>query len=81
MPKRKLNFEEALKQLETIAEQIEEGKIGLEESITQYEQGMALVKQCREILSKAEQKIQQLQERADGSLEATALEGPEEAEP
>ena len=81
MAKRKLTFEEALKQLETIAEQIEEGKIGLEESITQYEQGMALVKQCRQILSKAEQKIQQLQERADGSLEATALDRSEEAEP
>ena len=49
MAKRKLTFEEALKQLETIAEQIEQGKIGLEESITQYEHGMALVKQCRAV--------------------------------
>ena len=56
-------------QLETIAEQIEQGKIGLEESITQYEKGMALVKQCRDILTKAELKIQKLQERPDGSLE------------
>lgn len=68
MAKKKPTFEEALKQLETIAEQIEQGKIGLEESINQYERGMALVKQCRSILSKAEQKIQQLQERNDGSL-------------
>ena len=70
MAKRKLSFEEALKQLETITEQIEQGQIGLEESITQYERGMALVKQCRDILNKAEHKIQQLQERPDGSLEA-----------
>ncbi len=69
MAKKKLTFEEALKQLETIAEQIEQGKIGLEESITQYEHGMTLVKQCREILSKAEHKIEQLQQRADGTLE------------
>ena len=68
MAKKKLTFEEALKQLETIAEQIEQGKIGLEESISQYETGMGLVKQCRDILSKAEHKIQQLHERADGSL-------------
>ena len=73
MGKRKPTFEEALEQLETIAEHIEQGKIGLEESIAQYEKGMALVKQCREILSKAEQKIQQLQERADGTLETTDL--------
>ena len=68
MAKQKLTFEQALKQLETIAEQIERGQIGLEESITKYEEGMALVKQCRDILANAERKIQQLQERPDGSL-------------
>ncbi len=73
MAKRKPTFEEALAQLETIAQQIEQGEIGLEESITQYEKGMALVKQCRDILAKAERKIQQLQEREDGSLEAAPL--------
>ena len=71
MAKKKLTFEEALKQLETIAGQIERGTIGLEESIDKYEEGMALVKQCRDILSKAELKIQQLQQRADGTLETT----------
>ena len=71
MGKRKTTFEEALAQLETIAEQIEQGKIGLEESIAQYEKGMGLIRQCREILSKAEQRIQQLQEHADGTLETT----------
>ena len=78
MGKRKLTFEEALEQLETIAEQIEQGKIGLEESISKYEQGMALVKQCRQILSKAEHKIQQLQPRADGTLETTPFQRPDE---
>lgn len=71
MAKRKQTFEEALEQLETIAERIEQGKIGLEESIAQYEEGMVLIKHCREILSKAEHKIQKLQERADGTLETT----------
>lgn len=79
MGKQKLTFEEALKQLETIADQIEQGKIGLEESITKYEEGMALVKQCREILAKAEHRIQKLQERADGTLEASEFERPEQA--
>ncbi len=80
MAKKKLTFEEALKQLETIAEQIERGTIGLEESIDRYEEGMALVKQCRDILSKAELKIQQLQQRADGTLQATSYRRPKEAE-
>jgi exodeoxyribonuclease VII small subunit len=76
MAKKKLTFEEALKQLETIAEQIERGTIGLEESIDKYEEGMALVKQCRDILSKAELKIQQLQQRSDGTPHATAYKRP-----
>ncbi len=76
MPKKKLTFEEALRQLETIAEQIEQGKIGLEESITKYEEGMALVKQCQGILAKAELRIEKLHQRADGSLEARAMKKP-----
>lgn len=80
MATKKPTFEEALARLEAIAEQIEQGKIGLEESITQYEQGMALVKQCRDILSKAEHKIQKLQQRADGSLEARPFKRPKETE-
>ena len=78
--KNKLTFEEALKQLETIAEQIERGTIGLEESIDKYEEGMALVKQCRDILSKAELKIQQLQQRGDGTMVATSFKRPKDAE-
>lgn len=80
MAKKKLTFEEALKQLETIAEQIERGTIGLEESIDKYEEGMALVKQCRDILSKAELKIQQLQQRADGTLETASFKRPKVTE-
>ncbi|MBI1825960.1 MAG: exodeoxyribonuclease VII small subunit [Planctomycetes bacterium] len=68
MSKKKLSFEDALKQLETIAEQIELGQIGLEESIEKYELGMALVKQCRDILSRAELRIEQLQEGESGKL-------------
>ena len=61
MSKKPLSFEEALARLERIAEQIEKGEIGLEESITRYEEGMALVQQCREILTQAEQRIVKLQ--------------------
>ncbi len=78
MAKKKLNFEDALKQLETIAEQIESGQIGLEESISKYEEGMSLVKQCRAILSKAEHRIQQLQQGDDGRMEAKRFEHTQE---
>ena len=59
--KKKPSFEEALKQLEKIVTQVEEGKIGLEESINKYEQGMKLVQQCRAILDQAEKRIETIQ--------------------
>lgn len=79
MSKKRPAFEEALKQLETIAEQIERGEIGLEESIQKYEEGMALVRHCRDVLTRAEVKIQELQQKADGSLEPVSFVPPAEA--
>jgi len=58
--RKKPTFEESLKELEKITQQIESGEIGLEESIAKYEQGMKLVARCRTILNKAEQRIQTL---------------------
>ena len=71
-----LTFEQALAQLESIVTAIEQGQIGLEESITQYEKGTTLIRRCRSILSEAEAKIQQLQLAEDGTLTPTPLEPP-----
>lgn len=61
MSKKPPTFEEALARLECIADEIEQGKIGLEDSITRYEEGMKLIQQCREVLAQAEQRIVHLQ--------------------
>lgn len=53
-------FEQAMAQLESIVERIESGEAGLEQSIAEYEKGVALVKRCREILGKAEQRVAEL---------------------
>ncbi|GJM25694.1 MAG: hypothetical protein DHS20C16_21090 [Phycisphaerae bacterium] len=60
MSKKKLSFEEAMAQLTAIADDIEKGEIGLEESITRYEEGMKLLAQCQSILASAEQRIVKL---------------------
>lgn len=78
MAKKKLSFEESLAKLEEIAEQIEQGEIGLEESISRYEEGMNLVKHCRDVLEKAELRIQKIQEKADGNLETRNMKMPED---
>lgn len=74
-------FEEALARLEAIAEQIERGQIGLEESITRYEEGMTLVRQCRDLLTRAEHRIQQINQKADGSIEEKDFAAPSSAPP
>ena len=61
-------FEQAMAKLEAIVRDVEEGKIGLQESIKRYEQGMGLLKRCREILSEAEMKIQKLQVTPEGEI-------------
>ena len=52
------NFEAAMDRLEAIVDQMESGKMQLEELIVRYEEGMKLVKVCQERLASAEQRIQ-----------------------
>ncbi len=54
------NFEKAMEELEGIVLQMESGNFELEESIKQFERGVALTKLCQAALSEAEQKVQQL---------------------
>ena len=53
-----LNFEAAMNRLEAIVEQMESGKMMLEELIVRYEEGMKLVKVCQDRLASAEQRIE-----------------------
>ena len=56
-----------MEQLEAIVERIERGEVGLEESVKQYEQGVQLIARCREILGRAEQRVEELAKPAKGS--------------
>ena len=52
-----LTFEQALAELERIVRELENGQIGLEESLGYYEKGVTLLKRCYGQLQQAEQKI------------------------
>jgi len=56
----KLTFEQAINQLKGIVDRIEQGEIPLQDSLEQYEKGMALIKHCRDILQKAEKRIEKI---------------------
>ena len=55
-----LTFEQALAEVDRIIHDLEDGKIGLEESLTRYEQGVGLLKQCYGQIRQAEHRIQEL---------------------
>jgi exodeoxyribonuclease VII small subunit len=55
-----LSFEQALARLEQIARDLEDGNLGLEESLTCYEEGVKRLKTCHRMLAQAERKIELL---------------------
>lgn len=65
MPRKKSAtlFEDSLKGLEEIVEQLEQGDISLEESLKSFEQGVNLTHICQKALQEAEQKVQILLEK------------------
>jgi exodeoxyribonuclease VII small subunit len=52
-----LSFEAAMRALETIVEQLEEGRLSLEESLAKYEEGVGHVKHCFRLVELVERKI------------------------
>jgi exodeoxyribonuclease VII small subunit len=61
------NFEESLKQLESIVERLEEGDMPLEDSLQLFEKGVGLSAACKQQLDAAEGKVQMLVKQRDGS--------------
>ena len=61
-------FEESIKKLESIVEQLEKGDLSLEESLKLFEEGVALSATCKKELDSAEGKVQMLIKQRDGSL-------------
>ena len=58
--KEDINFEDAMKELEKIAEELEKGNLSLDESVSKFEDGMKLSKKCSDLLDTAEKKITKL---------------------
>jgi exodeoxyribonuclease VII small subunit len=55
-----MTYEQAIEELEAINERIEQGTIGLEESLVEYRRGVALAKRCGNKLETAEQELKQI---------------------
>lgn len=57
MEAKEINFEDAMKKLEEIANSLEKGELNLDAQVEKFEEGMKLAKTCNEILEAAEKRI------------------------
>ncbi len=74
-----MKFEKALKRLEAIVDQLEDGQLDLEKSLQLFEEGIGLARLCAGKLQEAEQKIELLsQEHEDLFAEEEADDDEEE---
>jgi exodeoxyribonuclease VII small subunit len=68
---KKLSFERALEELESIVKRLEEGKVPLEESVAIYERGEALKRRFEELLRQAEARVDKITTDANGQPTGT----------
>ena len=64
----KKSFEQAMKQLEQIVQDLESGDMPLEKAIKKFEEGIQLSKFCTEKLDESEKKITILMQDATGNI-------------
>ncbi len=73
-PAAPFDFEQAMAELETVVARLEQGDVPLEEALKAFERGVALTRACQEALAAAEQKVEILLARPDGSHAAMPFE-------
>ena len=64
----KANFEDNMENLEKIVTELEKGELNLDDSISKFEEGIKISKECNKILEEEEKKITILLEK-DGNIE------------
>ncbi len=80
--KKEVEFETALKRLESIVENLENGELSLEAALKQYEEGVRMADICSKRLTEAEKKVEVLMKTAGGKLKASPFEpGSDESQP
>ena len=68
-----LSYEQSLQQLEGLVARLEGGEISLEDALRDFERGVLLVRQLRERLDQAQQKIESIMATEDGEAVAQPL--------
>jgi exodeoxyribonuclease VII small subunit len=64
----KTTFEQSLKQLEQIVDELESGELPLEKAVKKFEEGIQLAKHCNRLLTETEKKITLLTRDSDDKI-------------
>jgi len=72
-----IKFEEAMKKLEKIVEDLEKGDLSLDEALKKYQDGLELSRVCSQRLENARKKIDVLTKNKKGELELKAFDESE----
>jgi exodeoxyribonuclease VII small subunit len=71
------NLEESLEEISQLIEAMEHSDLTLEQSLSRFERGIGLIKNCQKLLQEAEQKVQILMQ-SNGNEELEPYENKEE---
>ncbi len=69
-----LDFEQSMKRLETIVDELESGELSLEDSISRYEEGIKLSRRLQQVLDESEKRIERLVEKEGEAPSTEAME-------
>lgn len=71
--KKEIAFEDAMKKLETIVENLENGELSLETALKSYEEGVRMADVCTRRLTEAEKKVEVLVKTTGGKFKTEPL--------
>ena len=64
----KMSFEDAIKELEDIVDDLEKGEVSLEEAVSAYERGSELKNICQKRLNDARMKVEKIKQDENGQI-------------
>ena len=70
-----MTFEESLDRLDRIVSELEVGELELEQALALFEEGIVHLRSANATLQRADARVQQLSETADGSFALSELDG------
>ena len=71
---KEIEFEGALKKLEAIVQNLENGELSLEQALKQYEEGVKMADLCSKRLSEAQKRVEVLMKTSGGKFKTEVFE-------